>query len=73
MKFIVISHASKQIKTNSFIYSYIMNEVKQILLFIATQKINKHTDQLISVNALGLAHKTIQFYVIKFVQTYCQP
>ena len=37
-----------------------MNEV----LFIGTQKINKHTDQFISVNALGLAHKTIQFYAI---------
>ena len=38
-------------------------EVKfvHILLFIATQKINKHTYQLISVNALGSAHKTIQF------------
>jgi len=40
----------------------------RFLLFIATQKINKHTDQLISVNALGLAHKFIQFYAIKFVQ-----
>jgi hypothetical protein len=39
---------------------------------MATQKINKHTDQLISVNALGLAHKTIQFYAIKFVQKYYQ-
>ena len=47
--------------------------VKQILLFIATQKINKHTDQLISINALGLAHKTIPFYAIKFVQKYYQP
>ena len=37
------------------------------------KKINKHTDQLISVNALGLAHKTIQFYAIKFVQKYYQP
>ena len=56
----------------------VMNEprlqaVKQILLFIATHKINKHTYQLISVNALGLAHKTIQFYAIKFVQKYYQP
>ena len=34
---------------------------------------NKHTDQLISVNALGLAHKTIQFYEINFVQKYYQP
>ena len=42
-------------------------------LFIATQKINKNTDQLISANALGLAHKTIQFYAIKFVQKYYQP
>ena len=42
-------------------------------LFVATQKINKHTDQLISVNALGLAHKTIQLYAIKFVQKYYQP
>ena len=50
-----------------------LQAVKQILLFIATQKINKHTDQLISVNALGLAHKTIQFYAIKFVQKYYQP
>jgi hypothetical protein len=59
MKFIVISHASKQLN-KFFIYSYIMNEVysnwprlqavKQIILFIATQKINKHTDQLISYN-----------------------
>ena len=47
--------------------------VKQILLFIATQKINKHTDQLISVNTLGLTHKTIQFYAIKFVLKYYQP
>jgi hypothetical protein len=30
-------------------------------LFIATQKINKHTYQLISVNALGLAHKQYNF------------
>jgi hypothetical protein len=30
----------------------------KILLFIATQEINKHTDQLISVNALGLAHSS---------------
>ena len=37
-------------------------------LFIATQKINKHTYQLISVNALCLAHKTVQFYAIKYVQ-----
>ena len=50
-----------------------LQAVKQILLFIATQKINKHTDQLISVSALGLAHKTIQFYAIKFVQKYYQP
>ena len=42
-------------------------------LFIAAQKINKHTDQLISVNSLGLAHKTIQFDAIKFVQKYYQP
>jgi len=50
-----------------------LQAVKQILSFIATQKINKHTDHLISVNALGLAHKTIQFYAIKFVQKYYQP
>ena len=50
-----------------------LQAVKQIILFIATQEINKHTDQLISVNALGLAHKTIQFYAIKFVQKYYQP
>ena len=50
-----------------------LQAVKHTLLFIATQKINKHTDQLISVNALGLAHKTIQFYVIKFIQKYYQP
>jgi hypothetical protein len=37
-----------------------LQAVKQIILFIATQQINKHTDQLISVNALGLAHKTNQ-------------
>jgi hypothetical protein len=44
-------------------------------LFIATHKINKHThtDQLISVNALGLAHTTIQFCAIKFAQKYYQP
>jgi hypothetical protein len=28
-----------------------LQAVKQIILFIATQQINKHTDQLISVNA----------------------
>ena len=50
-----------------------LQAVKQIILFIATQKINKHTDQLISVNTLGLAHKIIQFYAIKFVQKYYQP
>ena len=50
-----------------------LQAVKQILLLIATQTINKHTDQLISVNALGLAHKTIQFYAIKFAQKYFQP
>ena len=82
MKFIVISHASKQLN-KFFIYSYIMNEVysnwprlqavKQSISSIATQKINKHTDQLISVNTLGLAHKTIQFYAIKFVHKYYQP
>ena len=38
-----------------------LQAVKQILLFIATQKINKHTEQLISVNALGLAHKQYNF------------
>ena len=27
-------------------------------------------DQLLSVNTLGLAHKTIQFHAIKFVQKY---
>ena len=47
-----------------------LQAVKQILLFIAIHKINKHTYQLISVNALGLSHKTIQFYAIKFVQKY---
>jgi hypothetical protein len=82
MKFIVISHASKQLN-KFFIYSYIMNEVysnwprlqavKQSISSIATQKINKHTDHLISVNALGLAHKAIQFYAIKFVHKYYQP
>ena len=35
-----------------------------------THKINKHTDQLVSVNALGLAYKIMQFYAIKFVQKY---
>ena len=42
-------------------------------LSIATQKIKKHTDQLISINALGLAQKTIQVYALKFVQKYYQP
>ena len=50
-----------------------LQAVKQILLLIVTETINKHTDQLISVNALGLAHKTIQFYAIKFAQEYFQP
>ena len=50
-----------------------LQAVKPIHLFIATQKTNKHTDQLISVNALGLAHKTIQFHAIKFAQKYYQP
>ena len=50
-----------------------LQAVKHIILFIATQKINKHTEQLISINALGLAHKTIQFDAIKFVQKYYQP
>jgi hypothetical protein len=55
-------------------YGYTSGMIEYWLLFIATQKkINKHTDQLISVNALGLAHKTIQFYAIKFVQKYYQP
>jgi hypothetical protein len=36
-------------------------------------KINKHTDQHISVNALSLAHETIQFYANKFAQKYDQP
>ena len=58
MKFIVISHAFKQL--NKFFY-----------LWLHKKLIN--TDQLISVNALGLAHKTIQFYAIKFVQKYYQP
>ena len=49
----------KAVVMNEVIYSY--------------TKINKHTDQLISVHALGLAHKTIQFYAIKFVQKYYQP
>jgi hypothetical protein len=66
-----------------FIYSYIMNEVynnqprlqaiKTIILFIATHKINKHTDQHISVNALSLGHNTTQLYAIKFVHKHDQP
>ena len=43
------------------------------MLFIGTQNINKHTDQLISVKALGLVHKTMQFYAIKFAQKYYRP
>ena len=49
--------------------SQVMNEVYLEL----HKKINKHTDQLISGNALGLAHTTIQFHAIKFVQKYYQP
>jgi len=50
-----------------------LQAIKTIIVFIATHKINKHTYQHISVNALSLEHKTTQLYAIKFVQKYDQP
>ena len=50
-----------------------LQAIKRIILFIATHKINKHTDQHISVNAWSLGHKTTQLYAIKFVHKNDQP
>ena len=41
-----------------------LQAIKTIILFIATHKINKHTDQHISVNAFSLGHNTTQLYAI---------